>query len=658
MKAFCQATQKWRDLLQINMHENNQNPNDLVLAVNEEAMQSRETSVAAREEVSRVREETADQRDNVAQAREQVVYLRETLFASNEKLVHAETTNAALKNEIIRLRQANERLAIKAFVAREGVNLRREKTLTAREEVTHLREETANQRDIVAQVREQALHLREILSLSNEKLVQTPETTNVVLENHIIQLRQANEHLVLTTLNAQILTEEVQRANDLMDHMVHHDFLTDLPNRILLKERLSQALILAKRHGTKLAVLFLDLDRFKPINDSLGHAIGDKLLQSVAQRLMASIRSADTVSRQGGDEFLVLLSEVADEQSVSAFADKIYNAIATPYILAEQDLHVGVTIGISMYPDDGDDAETLIHNADVAMYHAKHTRRDRYQFYKAEMNARAGERQRTEGDLHRAVDLQEFELYYQPQLELKTGKIIGSEALIRWHHPVRGMLLPGVFIPIAEACGAIVPIGRWVLREACRQTQAWLDAGLTPHVVAVNISATEFGRDDFYEHVLTVLRETRLAPHYLELELTETVLMENAESSITMLHALKTMGVKIAIDDFGTGYSSLSYLRQFPVNTLKIDQSFVAGIVSHRDDDILVDAVIGLGKSLRHRVIAEGIETPEQLAFLNSHDCVEGQGYFLSRPVIAEDFANLLQNGVANDLFPRSTSLH
>jgi diguanylate cyclase (GGDEF)-like protein len=534
----------------------------------------------------------------------------------------------------------------------------REESVTAREEVSSSREDTADHRDEVAQVREQAVQVREKVASSREEIIQEAVVLKAALENHVDKLRQANEHLVITTVHAQTMNEEIRKAKDQMGHMAHHDFLTDLPNRILLGEKLVQAIALAKRHGTKLAVLFIDLDRFKTINDSLGHAIGDTLLQSVAQRLKASVRSTDTVSRQGGDEFVVLLSEVTDEKAAAAFADKICKAVTAPYAIAEQDLRIGVTIGISMYPDDGDDAETLILNADIAMYHAKNSGRGSYHFFKSAMNARAVERQQTEGDLHRALEQQEFELYFQAQVALQTGSIIGAEALIRWRHPVRGMLLPAAFVPIAEECGAIVPIGRWVLREACRQTQAWLDAGLALEAVAVNISALEFEKRDFFDNLCAVLRDTRLAPQHLELELTETVLMENAESTMAMLQALKSLGVKIAVDDFGTGYSSLSYLKQFPVDALKIDQSFVAGIASHGGDDILVDSVISLGKSLGHRVIAEGIETREQLAFLRSHQCTEGQGYYLGLPMAAGEFSAVLKTGMPADLFPRPAPLH
>lgn len=504
---------------------------------------------------------------------------------------------------------------------------------------------------------------------ARENVIQEADVLKAAVEDHIAKLRKANEQLVITALEAQTMTEEmteelktmageVRNAKDQMEHMAHHDFLTDLPNRIRFKERLIQAISLAKRHGKKLAVLFMDLDRFKTINDSLGHAVGDALLQAVAQRMQSCIRGADTVSRHGGDEFVALLSEVADEKSVSALANKMCKTITVPYALAGQDLHIGVSIGISIYPDDATDAETLIRNADVAMYHAKNNGGNSHRFFAREMNARVVERQKTEGELHHALEQDEFVLHYQAQVDLQTGNIIGAEALIRWRHPVRGLLLPAMFVPIAEQCGAIVPIGRWVLREACRQTRAWLDAGLALSTVAVNVSALEFERTDFLRNVHAALSDSRLAPHHLELELTETLLMKNAASTMAMLQELKSMGVTIAIDDFGTGYSSLSYLRQFPVDTLKIDRSFVAGIVRNDDDDILVDAVIGLGKSLRRRVIAEGIETREQLAFLSGHRCAEGQGNYLTPPMIADDFAALLRTGLPPDLLPRAVSLH
>ena len=428
-----------------------------------------------------------------------------------------------------------------------------------------------------------------------------------------------------------------------MSHLAQHDFLTDLPNRMLLSDRVANAIALARRHGKQRAVLFLDLDGFKHINDSLGHAIGDKLLQSVAQRLVACVRSSDTVSRQGGDEFVVLLSEVEHAEDAARSAEKMLLALAAPHSIAEKELHITASIGISVYPDDGRDAETLIKCADTAMYHAKDKGRNNYQFFTEDMNVRAVERQFLEGNLRRALERREFVLHYQPKINLETGAITGVEALIRWRHPERGLIPPALFVPIAEDCGLIVPIGRWVLHEACRQAQAWIDAGLPPLPVAVNISAVEFQSKDFLEGVRAILKETRLNPRYLELELTESVLMQDAGSTAPALIALKAIGVRLAIDDFGTGYSSLSYLRQFPIDTLKIDQSFVREITAGSPDDTIVSAIISMGKTLKQRVVAEGIETGEQLAFLQRQHCGEGQGFHFSRPVSAEEFVTLLK---------------
>jgi diguanylate cyclase (GGDEF)-like protein/PAS domain S-box-containing protein len=424
-----------------------------------------------------------------------------------------------------------------------------------------------------------------------------------------------------------------------LSHLAQHDTLTGLPNRMLLNDRLDQAIALAQRHGTRVAVLFLDLDRFKNINDSLGHAIGDKVLQEVSKRLIASVRSSDSVSRRGGDEFVVVLSEVEDAQNAARHAEKIHAALSAPHVIAGHDLHVNGSIGISIFPDDGYDAETLIKCADTAMYDAKENARKTYQFFKPDMNVRAVERESLEAHLRRALERHEFVLHYQSKIDLDTGAISGAEALIRWLHPKRGLLRPAQFVPIAEDCGLIVPIGRWVLHEACRQARAWQAAGLPPVPVAVNISALEFRNRDFLVGVRAILMETGLEPHYLELELTESVLMQNVEFTAATLKVLKSMGVLLAIDDFGTGYSSLNYLRQFPIDTLKIDQTFVRYSTTDAAAAAIVTAASGLGRSLRQRVIAEGVETREQLAFLKSQFCDEGQGYHFGRPVIATEFA-------------------
>ena len=448
---------------------------------------------------------------------------------------------------------------------------------------------------------------------------------------------------------AVIVFRDVSAARAMVVQMMHsaeHDFLTGLPNRMLLNDRVNQAIAAAPRHNKKVAVLFLDLDGFKHINDSLGHPIGDKLLQSIAKRLVDCVRSSDTVSRQGGDEFVVLLSEMEQSEDAAISALRLLQAVVEAHTIDQHDLHVTTSIGVSVFPDDGKDAETLIKNADTAMYQAKENGRQSYQFFKPAMNVRAVERQSIEENLRRALERQEFALHYQPKIDMRTGKISGAEALIRWTHPVRGPVSPAQFIPVAEDCGLILPIGQWVLREACKQARAWVDAGLPLTSMAVNISSMEFRDDNFLESVFAALSETGLDPQSLELELTESVLMKRAESAASVLKTLRARGVQIAVDDFGTGYSSLSYLTKFPIDALKIDQSFVRQISSTPEDTTIVTAVISMGRSLKLRVVAEGVETRDELAFLQARQCDEAQGYYFSRPVLPQQFAKLLISGI------------
>jgi len=428
-------------------------------------------------------------------------------------------------------------------------------------------------------------------------------------------------------------------------HSAQHDFLTGLPNRMLLNDRIGQAIIMAQRKSRQVAVLFLDLDGFKHINDSLGHPIGDKLLQSIAQRLVECVRDSDTVSRQGGDEFVVLLPDVQEPEAAAAMATRILESVAKAHSIDPHELHITTSIGVSAYPDDGLNAETLIKNADTAMYQAKENGRQSYRFFKPAMNARAVERQSIEESLRRALQRQELALHYQPKICLRTREIVGAEALIRWAHPTRGPLSPAQFIPIAEDCGLILPIGNWVLREACRQSRAWNDAGYAPITMAVNVSAVELADERFLQGLLVILADTRLDPRCLELELTESVLMKRAESTALILRNLKLRGVQVAVDDFGTGYSSLSYLRKFPIDALKVDQSFVRQITTGGEDAAIVTAVISMARSLKLRVVAEGVETQAELDFLQAHDCDEAQGYFFSGPVPALQFEKLLRRG-------------
>jgi diguanylate cyclase (GGDEF)-like protein len=428
--------------------------------------------------------------------------------------------------------------------------------------------------------------------------------------------------------------------------LAQHDFLTGLPNRMLLNDRISQAIALVPRSKGKIALLFLDLDGFKYINDSLGHPVGDKLLQSIAKRLVGCVRGSDTVSRQGGDEFVVLLSELKNVEDAAISSRRILKAVAEAHSIDHHDLHITTSIGVSIYPDDGQNAEALIKNADTAMYQAKENGRQSYQFFKPAMNVRAVERQSVEESLRRALTRHELRLQYQPKIDLGTGAITGAEALLRWIHPTRGLVSPAKFIPVAEDCGLILAIGAWVLREACAQARRWLDEGLNFATMAVNVSAMEFRDDNFFHGLFEILAETGLDPKHLELELTESVLMKQVESSTSILKALRDRGVKIAIDDFGTGYSSLSYLRKFPVDALKIDQSFVRQISTAGDDTVIVTAVIGIARSQRLRVVAEGVETLEELEFLRTHQCDQAQGFYFSRPVPPRRFAELLRTGI------------
>ncbi|MHB8454636.1 MAG: putative bifunctional diguanylate cyclase/phosphodiesterase [Acidiferrobacterales bacterium] len=432
-----------------------------------------------------------------------------------------------------------------------------------------------------------------------------------------------------------------------MAHLSEHDSLTGLPNRLLLSDRIGQGIAQAARNKGLLAVLFLDLDGFKHINDSLGHPIGDKLLQSVAKRLEDCVRSPDTVSRQGGDEFIVLLHDVKRPEDAAITVNRILAVVEQIHTVDGHDLHITASLGVSIYPDDGVNADELIRNADTAMYRAKEGGRHGYRFFKPEMNVRAVERQSVEEDLRRALQHCEFSLHYQPKIDLKSGVICGAEALIRWKHPTRGFIPPLQFISIAEDSGLIVPIGAWVLREACLQTKAWADAGLPAISMAVNVSALQFQNDGFIDGLIAILGETGLNGKFLELEITESVLMKNAGPATSILLSLKGQGVRVSVDDFGTGYSGLSYLRKFSLDALKIDQSFVREIRKGSNDTALVTAIIAMARSLKLEVTAEGVETPEELAFLKVEGCEEAQGYLFSRPIPADQFTMLLENSMS-----------
>lgn len=423
-------------------------------------------------------------------------------------------------------------------------------------------------------------------------------------------------------------------------HMATHDELTGLANRTLFNNLLERAIPRAERSGHQVAVILLDLDRFKVINDSLGHAFGDELLCLVAQRLQQLVRETDTVVRFGGDEFIVLLPDISGAAAAGKVADKIMRCLSRPYRIAERELVVTASLGLSMAPVDGKDGATLIRKADVAMYQSKR-KRDDYSFYTEKMNLHVFETLELENDLRRALDNQELVLHYQPKVDLKTGRIAGCEALLRWHHPQRGMVSPGKFIPLAEETGMIAPIGSWVIEEACRQSLAWQATGYPPIRIAVNLSARQFRQGDLVTLVGNLLQQTGLSAELLELELTESMVMDNPQQTAKTLSDLKHLGVSLSLDDFGTGYSSLNYLRRFPVDSLKIDQSFISDVASDRSGASVVASIIDIAHNLNLLAIAEGVETEEQRDFLVTQGCDLMQGYLFSRPLPAPDFIKL-----------------
>ncbi|MGB8596801.1 MAG: EAL domain-containing protein, partial [Candidatus Sulfotelmatobacter sp.] len=432
-------------------------------------------------------------------------------------------------------------------------------------------------------------------------------------------------------------------AEERVQFLAYYDALTGLPNRTLLQDRLAKALAGARRRKDKVAILFLDLDRFKDINDSLGHSVGDLLLQEVAERLKTWAREQDTVARVGGDEFLIVLTGLKDVADAAVATERIVNLMTAGFVVRGHPVNVSCSIGVSIFPEHSADCETLIKNADAAMYSAKENGRNRFQFFTEDMNAQGVERLTLENSLRLALDKKELFLVYQPQMDIATGRITGLEALLRWQHPDLGLVPPDKFIRIAENSGLIVPIGEWVVRTACRQARKWQDEGLPPVSVAVNVSAVQFRQEGFCELIRRVLHETGLAPQYLELELTESLLLANADLMLSVVQELKAMGVTLAIDDFGTGYSSFSYLRQFRVSKLKIDRVFIRDVAVNPDDAAITSAIISMAKSLRLKVIAEGVEDESQMSFLRAHQCDEIQGYYFSKPLAVDKVADKLR---------------
>jgi diguanylate cyclase len=462
-----------------------------------------------------------------------------------------------------------------------------------------------------------------------------------LVRGHVLRLEE-----VITTR-----TRGLEAANQQLRHLATHDALTGLPNRVLLDDRLQQAIAHADRDMRAFALLVCDLDRFKLINDSLGHRAGDELLQEVARRLTGVVRPSDTVARFGGDEFVLIGTTIGDADDAAGLAARVMDILQAPVRIAAIDIHTSPSIGIAMYPEDGTTMQALLAHADAAMYSAKQQGRGNFQRYAPGMDAGTQDRVQLESELHNAVALNQLRLYYQPKVDTQTGEVRSAEALVRWVHPTRGLISPADFIPLAEECGLIGAIGGWVVREACRQTRAWQLDGVPTLRVSVNLSASQFRDSALVQSIRSALDDAGLEARYLEVELTESAVMSDPEKSIAVLEHLSAMGVLVSVDDFGTGYSSMSYLRRFPIDKLKIDRVFIDEIASRPEDASIVRAIVSLAHSLRLKVVAEGVETPAQLDFLRTAGCDEYQGYHFSRPLPAAEFERLIRDAHANDRF-------
>jgi len=485
---------------------------------------------------------------------------------------------------------------------------------------------------------------REGVTLGYEKEVPTADGGSRIFDMTKIPLFHPDGGRRGLVLVGRDITERKMAAARI-HHLAHHDALTGLPNRILFQERLRSALAQAKRLGHRVALLFLDLDKFKDINDILGHHVGDLLLKAVAKRLLRCVRETDTVARLGGDEFAVVLTNLADPEGAGSVADTIIASVADPFGLEEHEVLTSTSVGITVFPDDADDADQLLKNADLAMFRSKADGRNGYRFYIAEMNDEVQARKVVERDLRLALGTEQLELHYQPLIEVATGEIVGCEALLRWRHPVRGWLNPADFIPIAERTDLIAPLGRWILHRACLQGRSWAREGLPPLTIAVNLSPAQFKHHQgLVGMVSDILSQTGMLPELLQLEITEGIAMQNVDDTIEVLRRLRALGVTISIDDFGTGYSSLNYLKRFPVDKLKIDRSFVVDIGLHPDNAAVVEAIVNLGHSLGTRVNVEGVETRQQLDFLIGHKVDEAQGFFFSRALPPDEFARLVRD--------------
>lgn len=495
-----------------------------------------------------------------------------------------------------------------------------------------------------ATLREHASDLPVVLMTGNDNNDLALATAQEGAQDYLVK-QELNRNLLVRTLYYAVernrLIRELQKSKEVEKHLAYHDVLTGLPNRQLFYDRLQQVLAHARRTHDKVAVLFLDLNNFKPINDCLGHEQGDLLLKAVSNRLQISIRESDTIARIGGDEFTIILDSIYHTKDVSRIVEKIYEELERPFEIGQEKITVGMSIGISLFPADGQTLSELIKKADMAMYRAKKHNK-RYQFYNVSRDTFASERLQIESMLRQSLTDNQLVIYYQPQVNIKTKKIVGVEALVRWQHPQHGLLLPAKFIAMAEETGLIVPLGEWVLRSACEQNIEWLKRGMPPLRLSINVSARQFRATQLHDLVGQVLGETDLDPSLLVLEITEACAMQDVNYTIETMQGLKSTGIKISVDDFGTGYASLNYLKRFPFDILKIDRSFVKGLHKFQDDWSIVSAIVDMSHRLKLCVLAEGVECAEQMAFLQALNCDEYQGYFRSRPVPAEEFFRMM----------------
>jgi polar amino acid transport system substrate-binding protein len=477
-----------------------------------------------------------------------------------------------------------------------------------------------------------------------------------LLAGTVAPIRNDSGTIIGTVIALKDITE-LKKKDEILYNMEYYDSLTGLPNKSLFSDRLNMALAQARRYKEMCAVIVLDLDNFKAINDTLGHSVGDVLLKQVAQKIKSILREVDTVARIGGDEFIILQPQIKKISDATRIADRILEKFQNPWVLKGKEYYITTSMGIGIYPNDGQDEQTIFKNADTALYRAKELGRNNYQLYAESMNAKVMQKLDMESNLRRAIEREEFVLFYQPQIDMRNGKIVGMEALLRWYRPEYGLVPPMEFIPLAEESGLIVPIGEWVIKTVFRQSKKWIDSGIGPQLIAVNLSARQFQQHDLVELIERFRRETQLRPELIELEITESTAMRDLEFTIDILNQLREIGIRIALDDFGIGYSSLNYLRQLPINTLKIDKSFVQEITTNPNAEAIANTVINLAHILNLTVVAEGIETKEQLCFLKNEGCDRAQGYLFSKPLPADEIEKMLRNNESfNDICEKSRS--